>query len=128
MRFRTCFLCLVLAGCATKTPDAPAVPAAAVIAATVQRVFAEAKLPGTPEVSVIRSALQPLPGDWVICLKSSAPDQPRRYAIFFQNGQYLSSRVAVATDRCDEAAYVPVPSPEPSAPPPAIKPRPSKRG
>jgi hypothetical protein len=131
VRLRTCLLCLSLAGCATETPKTSGVPSAAVLVATIQRVFAEAKLPGTPEMSVIRPSLQPVPGDCIVCLKSSAPDQPLRYAIFFQNGQYLSSRIAILADLCGEQTYVPAPStPEQEAPPPRndLKPRPSKRG
>jgi hypothetical protein len=85
-----------------------------VIVATVQKVFAEAKLGGSPEISVIRSSFQPVPGDWIICLRSNAPDRPVRYAIFFQNGEYLSSRIAITADQCGEQAYVPAPSPESS--------------
>jgi hypothetical protein len=117
MRSRIYFLCLALAGCATDPPKGPVVPSAAVIAAAIQKVFAEAKLPGSPQVSIIRSALQPLPGDWIMCLQSSAPDQTTRYAMFFQNGQFLSFHAAGVADQCDEAAYLPPASPEPLATP-----------
>lgn len=124
VRLRAWFLCLGLAGCASDTPKEPPLPTAPVIAATVQRVFAEARLAGAPEVSVIRLSGRSEVGDWMVCLKGSSPDQPQIYAIFFQNGQYLSSRPAAVNDRCNMESFVAAPSPQPAAPPPDSAPRP----
>ena len=115
MRLRTYLLCLGLVGCATSTPKTATLPTSAVLAAAIQTVFIEARLGGAPEVSVIRSSFQPLPGDWVVCLRGNGPDRAQKYAIFFQNGQYLSSRIATVADQCDEQAYVPAPAAAPPA-------------
>ena len=85
----------------------PTLPTDAVIATTIKSAFAENKLPGTPEVSAIRSTLPLEPGDWIICLKSSDPDRPLRYAIFFEGNKYLKSRIAVGIDNCDQETYAP---------------------
>lgn len=116
MRLRTGILCLSMAGCATDPPKVAPMPTDAVIGTAIHKVFAETKLGGAPEVSNIRASLAPAPGDWIICLKSNA-DQSLRYAVFFQDAQYLSSRMAVVIDRCDTGPYGPAPPPPP---PPAI--------
>ena len=109
VRLQTALLCLSLAACSSPqisfTP--PTLPIDTVIAGAIQNVFAENKLPGIPEVSPIRATQAPEPGDWIICLKSSAPDKPLRYAIFFEDNKYLKSRIAVSIDRCDNETYAP---------------------
>ena len=68
-------------------------------------VIAAYKLPGGPEVSAIRETYLSEPGDWIICLKSNTSDQPLRYAIFFEDNKYVSSRTAVGIDHCDKETY-----------------------
>jgi hypothetical protein len=80
------------------------------IAAGVKAAFAEAKLPGTPMVSPIRAAHPISPGEWMLCLKSSEPDQPRRYAAFFRDDTYVHVRLAVIIDRCGEETYASAPA------------------
>lgn len=103
-------MCLTLAACASPPPlstTPPSPPSDAVIAAAVAAVFTMSKLPGTPEVSPIRATTLTEPGDWIMCLKSSAPDQPRRYAIFFAGNTHINNRIAVGIDNCDAATYAP---------------------
>jgi hypothetical protein len=103
-------MCLTLAACASPPPlssTPPSPPSDAVIAGAVAAVFAAAKLPGTPEVSPIRATILTEPGDWILCLKSSAPDQPRRYAIFFEDNKHINNRIAVVIDNCHQETYAP---------------------
>jgi hypothetical protein len=109
MRLQATFLCLSVAACAppqlSSTP--PTLPIDAVIATTIRYVFVENKLHGTPEVSRIRPTRPPEPGDWIICLRSNAPDQPLLYAIFFEDNKYIRSRISIGIDHCDKETYMP---------------------
>jgi hypothetical protein len=110
VRLRMALMCLTLAACASPPPlstTPPSPPSDAVIAAAVAAVFAASKLPGTPEVSPIRATILTEPGDWILCLKSSALDQPRRYAIFFEDNKHINNRIAVGIDNCDAETYAP---------------------
>ena len=110
MRLRMAFLCLTVAACSSPqiSSTRPSLPSDAVIANNIANVFALYKLAGTPEVSPIRATVLTEPGDWIICLKSSAPDQPNRYAIFFQDNKLADSRIAVSIDHCDKETYAPL--------------------
>ena len=110
MRLPTAFMCLTLAACASPPPlssTPPTPPSDAVVAAAVAAIFTASKLPGTPEVSPIRATALTEPGDWMLCMKSSAPDQPRRYAIFFEDNKHINNRIAVGIDHCDKETYAP---------------------
>ena len=78
--------------------------------------FQKTKLPGNPQVSVLREASGPQPGDWIACVKSDAPDQTARYAIFFRNNEVVASRRAVIIDKCGGDDYRQVESPLPRWP------------
>jgi hypothetical protein len=98
----------------------------------VRAVFAEAKLPGAPEISEIRLAHPVSPGDWLLCLRSSDPTQRLRYAIYFTGFTYVRSQLASIVDRCDEETYLPfVPdllaNGRPNGPPLAIEATAQKR-
>jgi hypothetical protein len=100
---------LSVAACSTPqvASEAPTRPSDAAVAEGIQKAFTEIKLPGTPLVSPIRAAHPLAPGPWILCLKSSAPDQPRRYAIFFDPEKFIHSRLAVVIDRCEQETYAP---------------------
>src|SRR5438105_512635 len=104
VRWRAVVLCVGLGACAVArtTPEAPN---EAIIAAAVKTVFAETKLPGTPEISRIRAAHVVSPGDWIVCLKSSDPEKSLRYALFFTD-KFVASKLAALVDRCDEETYL----------------------
>lgn len=78
--------------------------------------FQKTKLPGNPQVSALREASGPQPGDWIACVKSDAPDQTARYAIFFRNNEVVASRRAVIIDKCGGGDYRQVESPLPRWP------------
>jgi hypothetical protein len=78
--------------------------------------FQKTKLPGNPQVSALREASGPQPGDWIACVKSDAPDQTARYAIFFRNNEVVASRRAVIIDKCGGDDYRQVESPLPRWP------------
>jgi hypothetical protein len=106
MRWLVALLCLGAAGCASSEPPAPTPdpPTPAVIATTAAAVAAESKIPAPLEVSPVRAGHPLAPGDWIVCLKSGAPDQRLRYAMFFKK-DYLSSRIAISVDGCGGETY-----------------------
>jgi hypothetical protein len=111
MRFSVLFLCLTQAGCSLSeaVPEvSPSTPDAAALARTVEQVAVANKLPPPLEVSPIHAAHPVSPGPWMICLKSSAPDQTRRYAVFMKNNDLISFRTGVLIDRCDSETYQPL--------------------
>ncbi len=71
----------------------------------LRKVFAETKLPGTMLCSRPRPAHIVSPGDWLVCMRSSAPNEPSLYAIYFKGNDYVTSQRAVVVDRCDGEAY-----------------------
>ena len=110
MRRSIVFACLALAGCSSSEgllSSAPGIPPAAAFQAIVERAAAEAKLPPPIEVSAIRAAHPISPAEWMVCLKSSAPDQSRRYAVFMHNNEMVASRLGVIIDECDHQTYQP---------------------
>jgi hypothetical protein len=112
MRFPAALLCCGLAACssfegAALDPVKP--PEAAAIAAWVKQTAKEAKLPDPLEVSSPSEAAMVSPGPWMVCMRSGAPDQRSRYAIFFKNNDFLGSRLAVRIDGCAEATFAPLP-------------------
>ena len=48
------------------------------------------------------------PTEWMICLKSDAPDQRLKYAVFFQDNVVKDYRIAVQIDQCDQEPYRPL--------------------
>jgi hypothetical protein len=111
MRWSVVFTCLALAGCSWSEALPPLIPStpqtAAAFQAIVERAAAEAKLPLPIEVSPIRAAHPISPAEWMICLKSSAPDQSRRYAVFMRNNEMVAFRLGVLIDECDHQTYQP---------------------
>ena len=102
--------CLGAGACSGVLPytrsNAPALTDRAV-ASAIRFAFAEAKLPGAPEVSPIRPAHPVSPGDWLLCLRSSDAKQPLRYAIYFTGSIHVRSQLAALVDGCDDDVYLP---------------------
>jgi len=120
MHWVVVLLCLGVAGCASSdaplpTPDPPN---ASTVAATAIAVAAESKIPLPLEISPVRAAHPLALGDWIVCVKSGAPNQRFRYAMFFKN-TYVASRIAIAIDGCAGETYAALAPPAP--PPPAPK-------
>lgn len=78
--------------------------------------FRKTKLPGNPQVSAVREASGPQPGDWMVCVRSDAPGQTARYAVFFRNNEVVAARAAVVIDKCGGDDYRSVESPLPHWP------------
>jgi hypothetical protein len=108
--FAVVLACLGAGACSNVLPytrsNAPALTDRAV-ASAIRLAFAEAKLPGAPEVTSIRPAHPVSPGDWLLCLRSSDARQPSRYAIYFNGSIYVRSQLAALVDRCDDDMYLP---------------------
>jgi hypothetical protein len=87
------------------------------------RTGVPATLTAEAEVSELRKTVGPEPGEWIACLKSAkkaatgAKEKPTFVAVFFEGGKVTDYRQAVLIDRCESAAY----SPLPPAPPPKSK-------
>jgi hypothetical protein len=108
MRRSIVFACLALAGCSFSeavAPLSPSPPDAAALGRIVESVSAQVKLPPPFEVSSIRAAHPISPAEWMVCLKSSAPDQSRRYAVFMRNNEMVNFRLGVLIDDCDHQTY-----------------------
>lgn len=127
MRLPAVFLCAALAGCALSESSGPwmpgAPPNAAAVYAGSKATATEAKLADPLEVSLARAARPPAPADWIVCLRSGAPDQRLRYALFFNSNEFVRARASVMIDRCEQDTYGPLIVPEtPIAPPAAAAP------
>jgi hypothetical protein len=114
----TLVLCLAVSGCAgllgtdsAQPPQATAAPPdKKKLAELVGSAFQMAKLSGTGEVSPLRATQAPQRGDWMVCIKSSAPDQTR-YAVFIKDNAISDVRPAVVIDGCYNETYEPTGAP-----------------
>jgi hypothetical protein len=133
----TVLLCLTAGGCAEPggldSAPQPRVEAAPPdekkLVELVGSAFKTAKLSGAAEVSPVHATHDNQLGDWMVCIKSSAPDQPQPYAVLIKNNAILEIRSRVAIDGCNSETYRPIeiandqPAPAaanstPAAPPP----------
>ena len=78
-----------------------------IVIRAVQSTFSQAKMPGAPQVSRIRAAHPVSDGDWRMCLRSSDPAHPARYALYFRGYTFVKSQGAVIVDRCGVEDYLP---------------------
>jgi hypothetical protein len=110
MRWSIMLICLAQAGCSFSEaiPEiSPVAPDAAATGRFIAQVSGETKLPPPLEVSTIRAADPISPAAWMLCLRSSAPDQLRRYAVFMKSNELVTYRLGVLIDRCDSETYQP---------------------
>jgi hypothetical protein len=70
-----------------------------------------AKLSGTPEMSALHVTRAPQGGDWMFCLKSSAPNETLMYAVFIRDNAIMEVRTGVLIDGCYKDTYRPVVAP-----------------
>jgi hypothetical protein len=114
MRAGACALAALLVGACAFTewgaPPAAPPPRPNVTALTdrVKAIFASLQLPGAPLVSPVRPAHPLAMADWIMCLRSDAPNQRQAYALFVQNNQIDNYRRAVGVDQCERDTYVPL--------------------
>jgi hypothetical protein len=133
--------CLAVCGCAalsvTEATQSPAVggvapPDEKKLAELVGNAFKMAKLSGAAEVSRVHATHDNQIGDWMFCIKSSAPDRPL-YAVLVSNNSISNVRSQVAIDGCDHDTYRPiaianVPGGDDHAATPSPTPRRPRRG
>jgi hypothetical protein len=112
---------LMLAGCSLGADPGPlaqldsaAVPDTAALAAKIQGTFQNVKLTGSPRVSQVRRAPVSALGDWEVCLRSDAENDPRVYALLIQNNAIVDYRLALAIDGCARERFEPLPTPSPA--------------
>ena len=101
--------CCLLTSCVevgTYRRSGPPDAGSPVVTRAIRQAFAEAKLPGTPQVSRVRPAHPVSPGDWLVCLRSNDAQHRLRYALYFTGFTFVRSQIAVIADRCDEEDYV----------------------
>ena len=109
-------LCLALSGCAdlaaTDSVGHPQVgtppPDEKKLAELVGSAFKTTKLSGSPEASPVRATHDNQIGDWMVCVKSSAPDETLKYAVFIKSNSILDIRSRVSIDGCNNETYRPV--------------------
>jgi hypothetical protein len=116
-------VCLNLGACALSGTEFEAIkrteaPAPSLVQTTVVAEFRAAKLTGNPQVSDLHETTGPQPGDWMLCFKSDGSDQAVRYAAFFRNDKFVTSRPAAVIDGCHKADYHPLEPPLPHWPTP----------
>jgi hypothetical protein len=112
----TVLLCLTAGGCAEPggldSAPQPRVEAAPPdekkLVELVGSAFKTAKLSGAAEVSPVHATHDNQLGDWMVCIKSSAPDQPQPYAVLIKNNAILEIRSRVAIDGCNSETYRPI--------------------
>jgi hypothetical protein len=78
------------------------------LAELVGVAFKTVKLSGAAEVSPVHATHDNQPGDWMVCIKSSAPDQPLKYAVLIKNNAILEIRTLVSIDGCNNETYRPI--------------------
>lgn len=107
---RACIILLLLTSCGEvrqyEVSNPPGANNPTVISA-VQATFAQAKMPGSPQVSRIRAAHPVSDGDWLMCLRSSDPAHQARYALYFRGYTFVKAQGAVIVDRCGSEDYMP---------------------
>jgi hypothetical protein len=119
MRLMPALAGLILAGCSLGADPGPlaqldsaTVPDTAQLAAKIQSTFQSVKLTGYPRVSQVRRAPVSALGDWMVCLRSDADNDPRIYALLIQNNAIVDYRLALAIDGCASERFAPLPTPD----------------
>jgi hypothetical protein len=118
MRFTPALAGLIVAGCSLGADPGPlaqldsvTVPDTVELATKIQTTFQSVKLTGYPRVSQIRRAPVSALGDWMVCLRSDAENDPRVYALLIQNNNIVDYRLALAIDGCANERFAPLPTP-----------------
>jgi hypothetical protein len=110
-------VCLALGGCAAlavtdQAPQAdPVPPDKKRLTELINAAFQMAKFSGTPEVSALHATHAPQGGDWMFCIKSDAPKETAKDAVFIRDNGILNIRSGVVLDGCNKDTYRPVTPP-----------------
>jgi hypothetical protein len=123
--FRACVILLLLTSCAGVAPyqrSNPPQASSPLVTSNVRAIFAQVKMPGTPQISGIFPAHPISPGDWLVCLRSSDTADRVRYALYFTGYTLVQVQRAVVVDRCDERSYSPLMADIPTGPAPTGQP------
>jgi len=90
--------------------DGLRIPDLAGLADKIQQTFKTVKLTGYPRVSQVRQAPVSAFGDWLVCLRSDAENDPRVYALMIQNDEIVDYRLALVIDGCERERFAPLPT------------------
>lgn len=101
-------ICVLAASCSllerSPRPEPSAAPSITAAIVGARAAAKERKLPEPIEMTAARQAHPLSPGDWVLCVKSSAPDSAA-HAVFFNADAVKGSRRAVQIDPCWNHSY-----------------------
>jgi hypothetical protein len=106
--------CLVLTACSSVVEDLPQDKDPAPFLSTsildLKKAAAAAKLAEPLEVAGPIEAHPISSAPWIICLRSGASEQSGQlvYSVFFKDSRYVSMRLSVIVDRCEEQTFVPL--------------------
>ncbi|MGP9813751.1 hypothetical protein ACTZWT_19755 [Rhodopseudomonas sp. NSM] len=104
--------CLALASCSVlEAIPEPANQAPSITTATadIKRIAGEAKLAEPLEVAGPIEAEPATVAPWIVCVRSSSPEQSRQtYALFYRDVKFVSSRPAAIIDRCEQHSFAPL--------------------
>ena len=90
--------------------DAVQIPDVAMLADKIQETFKAVKLTGYPRVSPVHQAPVAAVGDWLVCLRSDAENDPRVYALIIANNDVVDYRLALLIDGCEHEQFAPLPT------------------
>jgi hypothetical protein len=106
--------CLV-AACSTGEPAPPVVyvppsmPSLPAAGPGIKAAAADAKLIGQIEISDFRP-IDNGPGRFMVCIRGVSNDiRTGTHVVFFNNNDYVGSRLPVILDRCEKQNYRPIP-------------------
>jgi hypothetical protein len=109
-RFALMLAALAVAGCTASgigalSPLPPNPPDIVVVTKAAVEIFTKLKLPGSAEISRLRPAHPSSLADWMFCMRSSADDIPRTYALFVRDSKISNYRLAVQIDECARETF-----------------------
>jgi hypothetical protein len=109
----TVLLAAAVAGCTTapdllmtETQGQLEPPDQTVVTKAATDVFAAVKMTGSLQISGLRAPPVTSLADWMVCMRSDAPVEPR-YAIFFTKKKVDGYRLALGIDGCTDDVFAP---------------------
>lgn len=116
MRWSVLLLGFFVTGCSSSLERATVValdnapnPLSPKVIASLKSVATEVKLGAPWQISAPIEAPAISSTRWIVCLRGGAPDDSRRiYSVFFNNDDYVSSRMSAVIEPCAEQVFRPL--------------------